>query len=376
MLKAYKYSLLPTDEQKEKLFQWMGMCRFVFNLGLEVKNRAWKDAQKSLSCFDLTKQLTELKHTECQWLKDCPAQSLESSIANLDKAYKSFFAGNGFPKFKSRRNRQSITFRQETRVKGDDIFLSKLGLVKFIRHREMMAGDIRTVVVSKNPSDKWFVSLLIKNEEELPKKNPIIPETAVGIDLGLKTLASVSNGETFGNPRFLQESLQKLRIAQRKLRRRFKNGAKEQSRGYKKQKLVVAKLHEKIKNQREDYLHKVSFSIIKKYDTVCLENLNVAGMIKNEKLAKSISDVGWSRIVTMLNYKADWYGKNVIQISRFEPSSKMCSDCGHIFKELTLAIRNWVCENCGSLHDRDLNAAKNIKNVGLRAKPSTTNVGQ
>lgn len=378
MLKAFKYRLLPTEEQKIKLVQWMGMCRFIYNLALEVKTRAWVSARINLSSFDLMKQVVELKATECPWLKDCNAQCLESSIGNLDKAYKAFFRGGGFPNFKKRAGHQSITFRRETRIDGNKIRLGKFGEVEFIKHRELCEGNLRTVVVSKTPANNYFVSILVDTGISLPPKLPIKEDTAVGIDVGLKTFAVLSDGQTFENPKYLHHQLKRLRIEQRTLARRYKKGVKneEQSKGWHKQKLVVANLYEKIANQRKDFLHKTSTAIIKQFDTICLEDINVKGLLQNRNLSKAISDVSWSEFTRMLEYKAEWYGKNINRIGRFDPSSKMCSNCGHIKKDLKLSDREWDCEKCNAHHFRDQNAANNIKNFGLNVQPSTVKTGQ
>lgn len=376
MLKSYKYCLLPTEEQKKILANWFGAVRFIYNIGLEAKIAAWVSLRKSVSCFDLMKQLTELKDTECTWLSECPRQSLESAITNLDNAYTKFFKGGGFPKFKKRSNRQSIIFRRDSKVEAGKIRLTKIGWIDFVQHRTF-EGEIRTVTVSKTPAGKYFVSILVKDEKEMPDKKPVTEETTVGIDVGLKTFATLSDGQTFENPKYLHEQLKRLKKEQRTLARRYKKGVKisEQSKGWHKQKLVVAKLHEKIANKRTDFLQKTSTVIIKQFDTICLEDLNIKGMMKNRTLAKSISDVSWSEFNRMLEYKAEWYGKTIKRIGRFDPSSKICSSCGNINKELKLEHREWDCGKCGAHHDRDGNAAKNIKSFGLKAKPSTANVG-
>lgn len=378
MLRAYKYRLLPTEDQKQTLCGWFGMVRFIYNLGLETKITAWASAQKNMTSFDLMRQTTELKKTECTWLAECPSKSLESALVNLDNAYAKFFKGGGFPKFKKRSNNQSIYFRECLSVSNSRIRITKIGFIEFIEHRPLGDGQIRSATISKTPAGKYFVSILIKDDKELPTKKEIAEESAVGIDVGLKTFAVLSDGQTFDNPKYLHNQLKRLRIEQRTLARRYRRGVKicDQSKGYHKQRLVVAKLNEKIANQRKDFLHKTSTVIAKQYDTICLEDLNVAGMMQNRKLSKAISDVSWSEFTQMLEYKADWFGKNIVRIGRFEPSSKTCNDCGTINETLTLANREWVCANCGVLHDRDLNAAKNIKRFGLEAKPSTVNVGQ
>ena len=375
MLKAYKYCLLPTEEQKQQLAKFFGSCRFVYNLGLETKLQAWASARKHLTCIDLANQMKELKDTEATWLQECPSQTLQMSLRNLDNAYTQFFKGGGFPKFKSKHRKQSIQFPQgvKTDFENSIIFLPKLKSVTCIFHRPFK-GEIKTVTVSKTSTGKYFVSILVENQKELPAKKPVREKTTVGIDMGVKVFATLSDGTTFENPKYLRNNLRRLRVEQRKLSRRFKKGAKEQSKSYLKQKLVVAKLHEHIKNQREDYLHKASTTIIRSFDTVCLEDLNIKGMMQNEKLALAIGEVGWHKFKTMLEYKADWYGKNIQYIGRFEPSSKLCSHCGHIFKELSLKDRSWTCQSCGTTHERDCNAAINIKNFGLRSRPSTVNV--
>lgn len=368
MIRAYKYRLYPTPEQQEKLDRWMGMCRFVYNLALETKKAAWESGEKNLTSFDLMKQLTELKHTECPWLAECSGQSLESAITNLDKAYASFFRGNGFPKFKKRSGKQTITFRRYCAVKPGQVNLTKLGSVNFLEHRPIGKGEIRTITVSKTPCKEYFISILVKDEKTMPQKPAVKEERAIGVDMGLKTFLALSDGHTIPNNKYLHRQQKRLRRGQRTLARRHRKGVpvKDQSKGYHKQKLAVATMHKKIANQREDFLHKTSTVIIKQFDTICLESLNVVGMMKNKRLSKAIADVSWGRFNDILQYKADWYGKNLIRIGTFEPSSKMCSDCGHIFKEMTLANREWDCDNCGSRHDRDLNAAINIKNLGLR----------
>jgi len=375
MLKAYKYAILPTEEQKQQLAKFFGSCRFVYNLGLETKLQAWTSARKHLTCIDLANQMKELKDTEAEWLQECPSQTLQMSLRNLDNAYTNFFRCGGFPKFKSKHHKQSIQFPQGVKIdfESGTIFLPKLKTVTCVFHRQFK-GDIKTVTLSKTTTGKYFVSILIDNQKELPKKKPVRQKTTVGIDMGVKTFATLSDGTVFENPKHLRCTLKRLRVEQRKLSRRFKKGAKEQSRSYIRQKLVLAKLHEHIRNQREDYLHKASINIIRSFDSICLEDLNIKGMMQNEKLALAIGEVGWHKFKTMLEYKADWYGKNILYIGRFEPSSKLCSHCGHIFKELSLKDRSWTCQSCGTTHDRDCNAANNIKNFGLRFKPATANV--
>lgn len=378
MLKAYKYAIYPTEDQRQKLSMFFGSCRFIYNLGLETKRNAWASARKNLTYIELAKQMKELKDSkEAEWLKKCPAQSLQMALRNLDNAYGAFFRGGVFPKFKSRNSKQSIQFPQDVKVdfKNGRILLPKLKWTTCIFHRQF-SGNIKTVTVSKTTTGKYFVSILVDNQKELPKKFPAKRETVVGIDMGIKTFATLSDGTAFENPKYLRRNISRLKVQQRKLNRRFRPGLKEQSKGYKKQKLIVAKLHEHIRNQRNDYLQKTSTRIIRSYDTICLEDLNISGMMQNDNLALSIGEIGWYTFKTMLEYKAEWYGKNILFVGRFEPSSKTCSVCQYIFKELSLKDRSWTCNSCGTKHDRDINAAINIMNFGLRKQPSTVNVSQ
>lgn len=371
MLKAYKYAIFPTEEQQKTLANYFGACRFVYNLGLETKKTAWEMAKKTYSFYDLNKQLTALKRSEAEWLSECPAQSLESSLRHLNEAYQRFFKGGGFPNFKNKDGKQTIEFRRDTKIdfKNKTIWLTRIGNISALFHREF-TGEVRTMTLSKTKTNKYFISILVNNHIEIPVKKPVKELSSVGIDLGIKSLAILSDGTIFENQHWFKKSQDRLRVEQRTLSRRKKVKGKN----YEKQRLVVAKLHEKIKNQREDYLHKISTSIVKKYDTIVLEDLNIKGMVKNHNLAKAISEMGWHSFTTKLEYKANWQGKNIIRIGRFEPSSKMCSECNAINSNLKLSDREWACESCGVIHDRDINAATNIKNIGLRNKPLNANV--
>lgn len=376
MLKAYKYCLLPTDTQKEQLAKYFGCCRFVYNLGLETKIATYASSKKSISFVDMCKQMKELKDTEATWLSECPSQTLQNSLKNLDSAFTQFFKGSGFPKFKNKNSKQSIQFPQGVSINFEKgtIFLPKLKNVSVVFSRKFK-GNIKTVTVSKDPTGKYFVSVLVDNQKELPSKKPVLLETTVGIDMGIKTFATLSDGTSYANIKTLRRNLRRLRVEQRSLTRKRRKG-KEQSKNYHKQKIVVAKLHARISNQRADYLHKISTSIIKKYDTICIEDLNIKGMMSNHKIALAIGEVGWNTFEKMLKYKAEWNGKNIRYIGRFEPSSKICSNCGGINKELKLNHREWTCTKCNTAHDRDQNAATNIKNFGLRMQPLNAKVSQ
>lgn len=371
MLRAYKYSLALTAEQQQQCAQIFGCVRFCWNLALETRITTYKSSGKSLNCFDLSGQLTELKSTEAEWLSDAPSQALQMVFRNQDNAYAKFFKGGGFPKFKSKHGRQSFQLPQGVKVdfEGGRIFIPKLKWVSCVFSRTF-EGTIKTVTVSKTPTGKYFVSILVDNGKDLPAKRPVNSETAVGIDLGIKTFATLSDGTVIENPRLLFNSLKRLRVAQRSLARKQKGSANRE-----KQRLVVAKLYEKVTNQRNDFLHKVSTAIIKRYDTVCLETLNVKVMMSNHCLARAIGEVGWATFNSMLDYKAEWYGKNILRIGRFEPSSRICNVCGWHNRDLKLSDREWTCAN-GHVLDRDVNASLNIKEMGLRTRPLHGNVGQ
>ena len=372
MFKSYKYRIYPDDLQKEQLSKFFGCVRFIYNLGLETKIAAYTSQKKNLTCFDLIKQVTDLKNTDALWLSECPAQALQMSLRNLDNAYTKFFKGGGFPKFKNKYKKQSIQFPQKVIVNftTGTIQLTKLGKIPIIYDREF-TGTIKTVTLSKTTTGKYFVSILVDNQKELPAKKHIIEATTVGIDLGIKTLAVLSNGSSIPNPKWFRNAQKNLRVQQRSLARKVKGSNRQE-----KQRLIVAKVHEHIRNQRNDYLQKATTEIIQNYDTIVLEDLGIKGMMKNHCLSKAIGEIGWYSFKTMLVYKAEWYGKNIIEIGRFEPSSKICSTCGTINKELQLSDRSWTCQSCSSTHDRDMNAAINIKNFGLRNKPSVANVVQ
>lgn len=379
MLKAYKYRISPTNAQAVLINKHIGSCRFVYNLALETKQTAYAGNKAHLSCFDLIKQLPELKE-ECSWLTEINSQSLQQSITHLDNAFTAFFKGRGnFPNFKKKSNRQSFNIPQNVIVDFDS---NKLIMPKFKRgikivlHRTFK-GTIKQATISKTPTGKYFVSILVENNKELPKKKPINANTAVGIDLGLKTFLVSSDGVEFDNPKYFRKAQSRLKYIQRRFSAHKGKHTKHR----------LAVLHERVANQRKDFLNKVSAQLIKNHDTLCLEDLNIKGMSATCKpkqdetgkylpngqsaksgLNKSITDAGWGMFVTMLEYKADWYGKNIVKIGRFEPSSKTCNVCGSINKELTLQDREWTCNGCGTLLNRDKNAAINIKNFALNKK--------
>lgn len=356
MLKGLKYRLYPTNSQKELIAKHIGSSRFVYNLALETKNTAYLGSKHNFSPFDLIKQLPDLKK-ECEWLKEVNSQSLQQSIQNMDIAFKKFFKGAGFPKFKSKhRGKQSFSIPQNVIVENNLLIIPKFKEgINIVLHREIK-GTIKSATISVTPTGKYFVSILVDTNTEILTKAPITENATIGIDLGIKDFAITSDGEVFENPKNLRKAQSKLKYVQRKY---SKNKGKRT-------KHRLALLHEKVVNKRKDFLHKTSTKLIRENQTICLEDLAVSNMVKNHNLAQAISDVSWSTFVTMLEYKADWYGKNILRIGRFAPSSKTCSFCGTINKELTLKDREWTCGICSTVLDRDVNAAINIKSFALK----------
>lgn len=356
MFKAFKYRIYPTEPQKELIAKHIGHSRYVYNLALETKNAAYISAKHNYSAFDLVKQLPELKK-ELPWLKEVNSQSLQQSIQNMDIAFKKFFKGAGFPKFKSKhKGKQSFSIPQNVIVENDLLIIPKFKEgIKMSLHRPTK-GIIKSATINVTPTGKYFVSILCDTKEEIPTKTPTKENTTIGIDLGIKDFAITSEGEVFENPKYLRKTQSKLKYVQRKYSK-YKG---------KRTKKKLAKLHENVVNKRKDFLHKVSTQLIRENQTIAIETLAVKNMVKNHNLAQAISDASWSTFVSMLEYKADWYGKNILRIGRFSPSSKTCSNCGAINKELQLKDREWTCSNCSSVLDRDVNAAINIKSFALK----------
>ena len=364
MFKAYRYELRPTELQKQQLNGAFGSCRFIYNLALETKISSYQRG-KNVSCFDLMKQMTQLKK-DLVWLSETPTASLQHSISHLDNAYTNFFKGRAsFPKFKSKSDKQSFKIPTPIKVDFDSwtVTLPKYKEISFNRDR-IFKGSVRNATVNKTKTGRYFISIIVDSDNNVHKPKAVKAKTTVGIDLGLKHFIVLSDGTKVDNPKFLNRSLKELRIAKRSLARKVKGSNRRAI-----QKIKVAIIHERVTNQRKDFLHKLSTEIVNQYDSIAIENLNVAGMVKNRCLSRSISDAGWGMFTGFLAYKAEWYGKNILEIGRFEPSSKMCS-CGKINNELKLSDREWTCVHCGTKHDRDILAANNIKNFGLRAKPN------
>lgn len=371
MLRAYKYRIYPTDEQRILFAKTFGCCRFVYNWALNLKITAYKERKETLGNVYLTNLMkSELKATY-GWLSEINSQSLQSALRNLDTAYTNFFRNPkavGFPRFKSRKDRQSFHCPQHCRVDfvKSIITIPKAKDIPAVLHRKFR-GEVKTVTISMTSAGKYYASVLVDTSiSELPivamQRN-----TTVGIDLGVKSLAVCSDGRTFENPKNLQKSLVRLKLLQKRLSRKQKGSA---NRG--KARVKVARLQEKITNRRKDNLHKITHALThdSQVRTICMEDLNVKGMLCNHHLAQAVGDASFGMFLTLLEYKCKWYGVNLIKINRFAPSSKTCGKCGYVYKGLKLSERSWICPECGTHHDRDFNAACNIKEFGLRALPT------
>lgn len=370
MLKAYQYELRPTEDQAQQMSQIFGNVRFVYNWALATKSQEYQQTGKSPSCFELMRRLTELKKDEeYEWLSLAPVHSLQKAITRLDASFTSFFAKKGkYPRFKSKRDtKQSFQVPDKRQIEVDFdnwvVKLPKLHQVSFNRDRKFK-GEVRQATVSRTATGRHFISILVEDGKLVPAKKRYTERNSVGIDVGLKSFAVLSDGTVVEHPKHLEKSLKQLRVEQRSLQRKTKGGKNRE-----KQRLVVAKMHEKVANQRKDFLHKLSTAIAKQYVGVCVEDLNVKGMMQNRRLARHIGQSGWSMFDTFLKYKLDKNGGTFIEIGRFEPSSKMCHKCGTIKQNLRLSDRRWTCDSCQSVHDRDKNAAQNIKLFGLRTQP-------
>jgi len=361
MEKGIKYRLYPNNKQRILLEKHFGATRWLYNYSLNKKIKLYQRRNKSISCFDLIKEIPKLKDDR-EWLKEVNSQSLQMELRQLDNAFTRFFREKkGFPNFKSKKKKNSFSIPQGNRIEDNKVSFIKIGSIKAKIDRKF-DGRIIKATISKNNINQYFVSYIIDTNNILEHTRNINKKTTVGIDLGIKHFAILSSGEKIDNPKFLRKSEQRLAILQKRLSKKKKGSNNRIKARYK-----VAKIHNKISNQRSYFLHNLTSKLTNdnQVDTYAIENLNINGMIKNHCLAKSISDVSWGEFVRQLSYKCKWYGKNLLTIGRFEPSSKMCS-CGYINKELKLSDREWECPECKVTHDRDILASNNIKKFALQ----------
>ena len=362
MEKGYLFRIYPNKKQKEIINKTFGCTRYVYNHFLDRRKLLYENEGKSLSYSKCSKELTELKK-ELEWLKEPDKFSLQNSLRDLDKAFEKFFKeGAGYPKFKSKKDRNKSYRTNFTNGNieflGNKIKIPKVGKIRCRGYKEIQ-GKILNATVSQVPSGKYYISLCCEGVEieKHPKSN-----NSVGIDLGIKEFAITSNGCKYENPKYLEKSLKKLAKLQKELSRKTKGGS-----NWNKNRIKVAKLHDHISNQRNDYLNKLSTKLIKENDIICIEDLKIANMLKNHKLARIISDVSWSKFVEELEYKANWHDRKIIKIDTFYASSQICSNCGYKNEKVKdLSVREWVCPECGACHDRDINASINILNEGMK----------
>jgi putative transposase len=358
MLKVVKVRLYPTNLQKESLAKAFGSVRWLHNRFLALTNETYKQTGKGLSRYDLQKQLPSLKK-EYEWLTETYSQCLQVVCLNLSRSFINLFEKRAsFPRFKSKHGKQSLSYPQNVKMKGDLLVFPKLGEISAKIHRPI-EGSIKTVTISQNKAEQYFASILFEDGTEQPKPNP--EGQAIGLDMGLSHFCVTSEGSKFDNPGWLEKHERNLKNKQKALSRKQKG-----SNNRNKSRVKVAKVHNKISRCREDFQHKLSRRIVNENQVIVCENLNIKGMVKNHCLAKSIHQVGWGQFQTMLKYKSEQEGKIYLEVDRFFPSSKTCNHCLNVVDSLPLDVRQWECPRCKTKHDRDINASRNIRDEGLR----------
>ena len=364
MLKAVKLRLYPTSEQASSLRFQFGASRWVYNRGLEWRKKSWEENRESVSLRTMLDELVVLKREhETEWLKGADSQVLQQSLMHLDHAFRRFFRQQGgYPRFKNRHARQSVSYPQRVKLVGSNrLRLPKVGDVKVVVHRALI-GKIKTVTVSLSRTGKYFASVLLDDGKAPPTPPQEIRESEViGVDLGIAQLITDSNGNKTPHPHVLARCRSNLRRKQKSLSRKQKGSSNRA-----KARVQLAKVHERVAHVRKDIHHKISKHLIDENQAVCAETLDVRNMLRNRRLSRPIQDASWSTLVCMLAYKSEWYGKHFVQIDRWFPSSKTCSGCGMSPPSMDLGVRSWTCPECGTTHDRDVNAAINIKQEGIQ----------
>ncbi|MGH7238876.1 MAG: RNA-guided endonuclease InsQ/TnpB family protein, partial [Candidatus Saccharimonadales bacterium] len=360
MLQSIKYRPYPSQKQQDLLARHFGCVRLVYNWALELKSALYKDSKTKISRFELQVKLKEMK-ADLPFLKEINSQSLQVAILYLERAFTNFFQGRAaYPRFKRKFARQSFHCPQHIRVAAGKVFIPKFTEGIPVRIHRSFAGEIRNATISKTSSGKYYVSILVETGREAKPRCPVKRETAVGIDVGLKSFAVLSDGTEIENPKYLKKRMERIKVLQRRKDRKQKGSANR-----KKACRKLARQQEKVANQRMDFQHKTSTAITKQWETVCVEELAIGNMMKNHCLAGSISDAGWGMFKAMLQYKMEREGKWLLKAGRFDPSSKRHYECGYVYKELSLGEREWICPGCGKLVLRDVNGAVNIKVYAL-----------
>jgi len=355
---GYKYRVYLTQDQKNYMAKVFGCTRFIYNWGLRVKTDAFYNDNKKIGQYELSKKLTLLKQEKSfLWLQEVPNITLQQSLRHLDKAFVGFFQKrNNYPKFKGKFDKQSATYTKGgIRIKDNNILLAKIKEPIKIKWSRELPSDFSSATITKDNSGRYFISFVVEKKEiELKRTN-----SEIGIDLGITDIIVDSNGNSSGNPKFTKKYEKRLRKAQKKLSK-CKKGSNRRAIA----KLRVAKIYAKITDSRADFIHKMTTKLIKENDLIAMENLQVKNMIRNHSLAKAIADVSWGEIEKQLTYKSNLYGRTLVKIDKFFPSSKRCFNCGFILNKLNLSVRKWTCQECQSENMRDINAAKNILQAG------------
>lgn len=351
---SYRYKLRPTKEQVMLFEQWLGTCRFLYNMGMDIKKDTYRKRQKGISKYDLMKQLTEAKK-EADWLNNPHSQVLQNVLERLDRSYQNFFEHRAkYPRWAKKNKYKSFTFKQGVKLHPNTLRFSfpKIGKVKFFNDRMDENMTIQTATIIRE-TDGWYLNITGNvSKKELPKN-----ENKIGIDLGLTNFVVTSEGEFFDAPNFLRKAENELKVAQRIVSRK-KKGSSNRKKAVK----ILALKHKKVREQRKNFLHKLSTKLVRENQSISVENLNIRGMVKNHNLAKSISDAGWGMFKNMLRYKSEWYGRQYIEVNP-RNTSKICNVCGNVNEDMDLSVREWICR-CGTKHHRDVNGAKNVKQRG------------